>query len=139
MEPTKQEAQAMLTAAGHTGQAVHARLPKEHVPFFAWGAFLALVIPGFDIFDRTVWGFTTLAVTLALFLATGLYYAVRSRDVRVTDRSPSWTWAAMTVGMCVGGVIAEGLDDTLAFSYVIGGLLSAVPLLVWGQRLRTSS
>ncbi len=78
-------------------------------------------------------------MALALFLATALYYAVRSRDVRVTDRSPSWTWVAMTVGICVGGVVAESLDDAIAFSYVIGGLLSAVPLLVWGQHLRTSS
>jgi len=139
MEPTKQEAQAMLADAGNARRAVHARMPKEHVPFFAWAAFLALVIPGFDIVDRAVWGWTTMAVALALFLATGLYYVLRSRDVRVADQAPSWTWAALTAGICVGGIVAEGLDDALAFSYVIGGILSAVPLLICGQWLRRSS
>ncbi len=139
MGPTKQEAQAMLADAGHARQAVHARTPKEHAPFFAWGAFLALMIPGFDIFDRSVWGWITLAVALALLVATGAYHLARSRDVRVAERTPSWTWFALTVGTLLGGVIAEGLDDTIAFSYVLGGVLSAMPLLVWGQRLRTHS
>ena len=139
MQPSKREAQTMLADAGQTAGAVHARTPKEYVPFFAWGAFLALVIPGFDIFDRAVWGWTTMAVALALFLATGMYYVLRSRDVRVADQAPSWTWAALTAGICLGGIIAEGLDDAIAFSYVIGGILSAVPLFICGQWLRRRS
>lgn len=59
--------------------------------------------------------------------------------MRVMERSPWWTWLALTAGMCGGGVIAVGLDDTIAFSYVIGGILSAVPLFAWGQRLRSDS
>lgn len=139
MEPSKHEAQTMLADAGQTRRAVHARTPKEYVPFFVWGAFSALVIPGFDIFDRAVWGWTTMAVALALFLATGMYYVLRSRDVRVADRAPSWTWAALTAGICLGGIVAEGLDDAIAFSYVIGGILSAVPLFICGHWLRRSS
>jgi hypothetical protein len=136
MEPTKQEAETMLADAGQTRRAVHARTPKEHLPFFAWGAFLAIMIPGFDIFDRAVWGWTTIAVAAAGLLATGLYFAARSRDVRVAERTPSWTWVAFSVSICVGGVIAEGLDQTILFSYVLGGVLSAVPLFIWGLHLR---
>jgi len=139
MKPTKHEAQALLAGADQTGQAVHARTPREHAPFIAWGAFLALVIPGFDIVDRTVWGYTTMAVALALFVATAVYFIVRERDVRVADRTPSLTWVALTAGVCFGGVIAEGLDGALAFSYVLGGIVAAVPLLAWGQRLRTDA
>ena len=62
MKPTKHEAQALLAGPRQTGQALHARTPKEHAPFIAWGAFLAFVIPGFDIVDRTVWGYTAMAV-----------------------------------------------------------------------------
>ena len=126
----------MLADAGRTRRAIAARIPKEHMPFFAWGAFLALVIPGFDIFDRTAWGWTTMAVAVALFATTAVYFVTRERHVRVAERTPSWTWAALTVGVCVGGAIAEGLDDAIAFSYVIGGIVAAVPLLVWGRRLR---
>jgi len=126
----------MLADAGQTTRAVRAHIPKEHVPFFAWGAFLAIVIPGFDIVDRTTWGWTTMAVALALFAATAAYFVSRERHVHVADRTPSWAWVALTAGVCVGGAIAEGFDDALAFSYVIGGLIAATPLLVWGQRLR---
>ena len=139
MQPTKHEAQAMLTDAGHAGQAVHARIPKEHVPFLAWGAFMAIVIPGFDLFDRAIWGWATMAVALVLFAGTAVYFAMRERDVRVADRTPSWTWVALTAGVCAGGAIAEGLDSAIAFSYVIGGIVAAVPLVLWGERLRRDS
>jgi uncharacterized membrane-anchored protein len=136
MQPSKHEAQAMLANAGQAGAAVSARIPQEHVPFLAWGAFMALVIPGFDLIDRTIWGWTTMAIALVLFAATAVYFVLRERDVRVSDRTPSWTWVALTAGVCVGGAIAEGLDDAIAFSYVLGGIIAAVPLLIWGQRLR---
>ena len=139
MQPSKHEAQAMLADAGQVGGAVSARIPKEHVPFLASGAFMAIVIPGFDLVDRTVWGWTTMAVALVLFAATAVYYVTRERDVRVSDRTPSWTWVALTAGVCVGGAIAEGLDDAIAFSYVLGGIVAAVPLLIWGQRLRSDA
>lgn len=139
MEPTKQEAQAMLADAGQTLRAVHARTPKEHVPFIAWGAFMAIVIPAFDIIDRTVWGYITIALALALLVATAVYFLPRERQVRVADRTPSWAWVALTAGVCLGGAIAEGFDDAVAFSYVIGGIVAAVPLFVWGQRLRRDS
>jgi len=139
MQPTKHEAQTMLADAGQTGRAVHARTPKEYMPFVAWGAFMAIVIPGFDVIDRTVWGYTTIAVAVALFAATAVYFVVRERDVRVADQTPSWTWVALTAGVCVGGAIAEGFDNAIAFSYVIGGIVAAVPLVVWGQRLRSNA
>ena len=35
MEPTKQDAEAMLNEAGGIQLAVRTRTPREHVPFFA--------------------------------------------------------------------------------------------------------
>ena len=78
-------------------------------------------------------------MALALFAATAVYFVLRERDVRVADRTPSLMWVALTVGVCVGGVIAEGLDDAIAFSYVLGGVVAAIPLFAWGQRLRRDS
>lgn len=136
MEPNKQDAEMMLAHAGQAQRAVSARTPKEHVPFIAWGAFMAILVPGFDLVDRTTWGWTTIAVAVALFAATGAYFVARERQVRVADRTPSWTWVALTAGVCLGGAVAEVLDDSLAFSYVLGGVIAAVPLLLWGERLR---
>lgn len=139
MQPTKEEARAMLADAGRAGSAVRARSPKQHVPFLAWGAFMAIVIPGFDLIDRTTWGWATVAVAVVLFAATAVYFVARERHVRVEDHTPPWTWVALTAGVCAGGAIAEGLDDAIAFSYVIGGILAAVPFLIWGARLRTGA
>ncbi len=130
------EARAMLADAGRAENAVRARIPKEHAPFLVWGAFLAIVIPGFDLIDRTVWGWATIAIALVLMVATAVYFVMRERDVRVGDRTPSWTWVALTAGVCAGGAFAEGFDDAIAVSYVIGGLIAAAPMLAWGDRLR---
>ena len=93
----------------------------------------------FDIFDRAVWGLTTIAVAAAGLLATGLYFAVRSRDVQVADQTPWWAWVAFSVSVCVGGFIAEGFDQTISFSYVLGGIVSAVPLFICGLHIRKVS
>ena len=43
MEPTKQDAEAMLEEVGGIQVAVRARTPREYVPFLAWGLLLALL------------------------------------------------------------------------------------------------
>ena len=68
-----------------------------------------------------------------------MYFVVRERGVRSADRTSTLTWVALTAGVCVGGVIAEGLDDVIAFSYVLGGVVAAVPLLAWPRRLRSDA
>ena len=139
MEPTKEEAETMLVEAGRTRRAIYARSPKEYLPFIGWGAFLAIMIPGFDIFDRSVWGLATIAVAGAGLLATALYFVVRSRDVRVADQTPVWAWVAFSVSICVGGFIAEGLDQTISFSYILGGIVSATSLILCGLHIRKES
>ncbi|MCA1675703.1 MAG: hypothetical protein LC799_27175 [Actinobacteria bacterium] len=139
MEATRDEAEAMLAQAGGAQRRVQARSPKEHVPFFIWGTFKAVVIPGFDLFDKNVWGWVTMSLAVVGFIATAGYFVTRSRHVRVSERSPWWTWPALTVWMCICGAIAVGLDGALSFSYVLGGWLSSIPLFVWGYRLREVS
>ena len=129
----------MLADAQRAERRVRARSPREHVPFYLWGAFLALVIPGFDLFDRDVWGWVTIAVAVAGFIGTCGYFATRAWHVRVPERSPWWTWPILTVWHCACAAIAVLLDGALPVSFVLGGWLSAVPLLVWGARLRKAA
>lgn len=139
MDTTKNEAQAMLAEAQRASRAVYARSAKEHVPYYGWGAFQALVIPGFDLVDRSIWGWVTIAIAALGFVATGAYYATRSRHVQVPERSPWWTWLALTAWMCLAGGIAVAFDGALGFSYVLGGWIGAVPLFVWGSKLRRTA
>jgi hypothetical protein len=136
MDAIGQEAESLLNGAEHTRHVVAAHTPQEYVHFFGWGLFLALIVPGFDLFDRTIWGWVTLAVAAAGFLFTGVYYALRDRQVRTVDRTPSWVWVALTAWVSGAGVLSMALDDALAVSYLLGGVLAAVPLLVWAERLR---
>ena len=46
------------------GKAVERGAPKEYLPFIGWGLFNALVIPGFDVFDRSMWGLVTVGSPL---------------------------------------------------------------------------
>jgi hypothetical protein len=139
MEPTRHEAEVMLAEAQRAERSVRARSAKEHVPFYLWGAFLALVIPGFDLFDRDVWGWVTICVAVAGFIGTCGYFLTRVWHVRVAERSPWWTWPVLTVWHGVCAVSAVLLDGALPVSYVLAGWVSALPLFVWGARLRKAA
>lgn len=77
-----------------------------------------------------------MAIAVAGFLGTFTYYARRSMHVEVKQRSPWWMWPAMGLWGALAGLLAWGLDDRLAFSYALAGLVAAAPLLVWGLHLR---
>jgi hypothetical protein len=126
----------MLTEADRAGRAVEGRAPQEHLAFIGWALFNAVVIPGFDVFDRAVWGWMTMAIAVAGFAGTFTYYARRSMRVEVKPRSPWWMWPAMGLWGALAGLLAWGLDDKLAFSYALAGFVAAAPLLGWGLHLR---
>ncbi len=133
---SRRDAGDMLSEADRAGRAVEERAPKEHAAFFGWALFNALVIPGFDVFDRSVWGLVTIGVAVAGFVATFAYFMTRSIQVEVKHRSPWWVWPVLGLWGALASVLGSALDDRLAFSYTLAGLVAAAPLLAWGLRLR---
>ncbi len=139
MDIERREAEALLGNADEAGRAVERRIPRERMPFLFWAAFLALIIPGFDLFDRTSWGWVTIAVAIAGFCFIGGYYMRRSQEVRAAERSPAWMWPALTAWTCVAGLVALILDGRISFAYTVGGILAAIPLVAWAQYLKRTA
>lgn len=108
---------------------------KESVGLFAWGMFSLLMIPVFDIVDPQVWGWVVIGVAVAGFIATLLYYASRPlQSVRGYSSAVMWpVWTVYSIGL---GVAAETFAGHLPFAYTLAGVLSALPLLVIGARIR---
>ncbi len=136
MSVSRREAVELLGEADRAGRAVEGRAPKEHLLFIGWGLFNAVVIPGFDVFDRAVWGWVTIAVAVVGFVASFAYFATRSRTVEVRQRSPWWAWPAVSVWVTLAGLLAWALDGEVAFAYTVAGLVGGAPLIAWGLRLR---
>ncbi|CAN5176289.1 hypothetical protein BH20ACT16_BH20ACT16_02050 [soil metagenome] len=132
---TKAEAQALLSEGDRIAESVAARRPKEHVPFVGVGLLTALLIPGFDLVDRQTWGWVTIAIAITGFVACMVYFGSR-RWIAVRDRSPQWTWPAISAWMMLMGVTATLLDGHTDVAYTVAGIAAAIPPLAWGLRLR---
>ena len=133
---TQENAAKLLDEADRAGKAVERRAPKEYVPFIGWGLFNAVLIPGFDFFDRRTWGWVTIGVAVGGLVATVAYFVLRSVQVEVKLQSPWWTWLVLGLWIGLASFIAPALDDMTAFSYTLAGLVAAAPLLAWGLHLR---
>ncbi len=133
---SRREAVEMLGEAEHAGRAVERRAPKEYVAFIGWGLFNALVIPGFDGFDRALWGWVTIGIAVVGLVATITYFATRGIQVEVKQRSPWWIWPVLGLWIALAGLLATTLDGDVTFAYTVAGLVSAAPLLAWGLYLR---
>ena len=105
------------------------------MPYVGVGLLTALVIPGFDLFDRMTWGWVTIAIAITGYAACMAYFGSR-RWIAVRDRSPEWTWPAISVWMMLMGVTATLLDGHTDLAYTIAGIAAAIPPLAWGLRLR---
>ncbi len=137
MSDTRREAVEMLRQADRAGRAVESQAAKEHVPFIGWALFNAVVIPGFDVFDRAFWGFVTIGIAVIGCVATFAYFAVRGFKVEVEQRSPSWMWPVLGLWIAAAGLVPWVLDDNIGFAYTLGGLVAAAPLFAWGLHLRS--
>jgi hypothetical protein len=120
----------------NAGKAVDRRERKEYIPYIGWGLFNAVVIPGFDFFDRSMWGWITIGVAVAGVVATVAYFLLRSAQVEVKQRSPWWTWVVLGLWIALDSFIGPALDDMTTLSYTLAGLVGAAPLLAWGLHLR---
>jgi hypothetical protein len=85
MNMARGEAEELLVEAERAARLVERRTPKEYVPFFVWGLFHALVVPGFDYVEPEVWGWVTIAVAAGAFVGTCWYFALGSLRVRVRN------------------------------------------------------
>ena len=136
MTVSRREAVDLLGRADRAGRAVEDRAPKEHLLFIGWGVFNALVIPGFDVFDRAKWGWVTMAIAVGGVVASVSYFATRSIQVEVRQRSPWWAWPAVSVWVTLAGLLAWAIDGDVAFAYTLAGLVGGAPLIAWGVHLR---
>ncbi len=136
MDVSRREAVELLGEADRAARAVEGRAPKEHLLFIGWGLFNVVVIPGFDVFDRAAWGWVTIAIAVAGFVASLAYFATRSVQVEVKQRSPWWAWPAVSVWVTLAGLLAWALEGEVAFAYTVAGLVGGMPLIAWGLRLR---
>ncbi len=139
MDLSRREAVEMLREADSAEQAVDRRAPKEHLAFIGWALFNALVIPGFDVFDRAMWGWVTTGIAVAGFFATFAYFATRSIQVEVKLRSPWWAWVLLGLWGALASLLGPLLDDEIAVAYTVAGLVAAAPLLAWGLHLRRTA
>lgn len=143
MEPTRQDAEAMLKDVGGIESAVRARVPQEHPLYFATGLTFVLAGPLFDLGGDG--GGAGVAVTvlgvliLAVMAGTHLPYWRRYRQVR-TRRTPKWLeWALAAWGAAALFVLGSLLNGTIGFAFTLGGILGAVPSLLWAERLRSTA
>lgn len=143
MEPTKQDAEAMLKDAGEVGNAVRARAPREHPLYVGMGVTIVLIGLAVDLNDAggvaSVVGATLALVALAVTVGTNVPYLRRHRQVRAR-RTPMWVEWALGLWSAVAlfslGIL---LDGTIGFSFTLGGIVGAVPFLLWAERLRRTA
>jgi VIT1/CCC1 family predicted Fe2+/Mn2+ transporter len=143
MEPTKQDAEAMLKDAGEIETAVRARSPQEHPLYVAMGLTTLLLGLAVDLSAAggvaSVVGATLVLVAIAVTVVTNGAYFLRYRQVRMRS-TPKWLeWALAGWGsaaLCLLGIL---LDGTTGFAFTLGGAVGAVPFLLWAQRLRRTA
>ena len=139
MEPTKQDAEAMLKDAGEIETAVRARSPQEHPLYVAMGLMILLVGLALDLSFAggvaSVVGAVLVVVALAVTVVTNGAYFLRYRHVRVRS-TPKWLeWALALWSAAALFFLGILLDGTIGFSFTLGGIVGAVPFLLWAQRL----
>ena len=140
MEPTKQDAEAMLTGAGEIETAVRSRAPQEYPLYVGMGLTILLIGLAADLNDvggvASVVGAALALVALAVTVGTNLPYFRRYRQVRRRS-TPKWVeWALGLWALAAVFFLGILLDDTIGFSFTLGGIVGAVPFLLWAQRLR---
>jgi hypothetical protein len=140
MEPTKQDAEALLKGAGAMETAVRARAPQEYPLYVAMGLTILLLGLAVDLNDAggvaAAVGATLVVVAVAVTVGTNVPYLRRHRQVR-TRITPSWLeWALGLWSAAALFSVGILLDGTIGFSFTLGGIAAAVPFLLWAERLR---
>ena len=78
-------------------------------------------------------------LALAVTVGTNVPYLRRYRQVR-TRSTPKWLeWALALWSAAALFVLGILLDGTIGFSFTLGGIVGAVPILLWAERLRRTA
>jgi membrane associated rhomboid family serine protease len=143
MEPTQQDAEAMLRGAGEVETAVRAGAPQELPLYVGMGITILFLGMAVDLSEAgELAGVVAAALVLIAFavtVCTNLSYLRRYRQVR-TRSTPKWVEWALGLWSAVA-VLGLGflLDGTIGLSFTLGGLLGAVPFMLWAERLRRTT
>jgi hypothetical protein len=144
MEPTKQDAKAMLEDAGTIETAVRARAPQEYPLYVGMGLTIVLIGLVSDLNDgagvaSVVGAALALVVIVAVTVGTNVPYLRRHLQVR-TRSTPKWLeWALGLWSAAALFSLGILLDGTIGFSFTLGGIVGAVPFQLWAQRLRRTA
>jgi len=133
----------MLRGAGEIETAVRAGAPQECPLYVGMGLTVLLLGLAVDLNDAggvaSVVGATLVLVALAVTLGTNLRYLRRYRQVR-SRSTPKWLeWALglwSAVALFSFGLLLEG---TIGYSFTLGGIVGAVPFLLWAEWLRRTA
>ena len=146
MEPTKQDAEAMLKDAGEIQSAVRARTPQEHPLYFAMGLAIRVLRAVLRSrrrqrqrrLRRYRWPCSWWSL-LAVMVGTHVPYLRRYRQVRMRS-TPMWlAWALAAWAAAALFLLGILLDGTIGFAFTLGGILGAAPFLLWAERLRSTA
>ena len=143
MEPTKQDAEAMLRGAGEVERAVRAGTPQEHPLYVGMGLTILLIGLTVDLNDAggaaSMVGAALALVALAVTVGTNVRYLRRFRQVRMR-RTPMWLeWALGLWSAAALFSLGILLDATIDCSFTLGGIVGAAPFLLWAERLRRTA
>ncbi|HXH81187.1 hypothetical protein [Nocardioides sp.] len=130
----------MLKDAGEIGTAVRARCPQEHPLYVGMGLTILLVGVAVDLNAAggvaSMVGAALVVVALAVAVGTNVPYLRRYLQVR-TRSTPNWLeWALGLWSAAALFLLGNLLDGTIGFSFTLGGIVGAVPFLLWAQQLR---
>ncbi len=133
----------MLHDAAEIETAVRARAPQEHPLYVGMGLTIVLLGLAVDLNDAggvaSVVGASLVLVALAVTVGTNVPYFRRYRQVRMRS-TPSWVeWALGLFSAAALFVVGILLDGTIGFSFTVGGIVGAVPFLLWADRLRRTA
>ena len=122
---------------------MRARAPQEYPLYVGMGLTILLIGLAGDLNDAggvaSVVGATLAVVALAVTVGTNLPYLRRYRQVR-TRSTPKWVeWVLGLWSVAALVFIGILLDGTIGFSFTLGGIVGAVPFLLWAQRLRRTA
>ena len=131
----------MLKGAGEIETAVRARAPQEYPLYVGMGLTILLVGLTVDLNDAngvaSVVGATLALIALAVtVVGTNIPYLRRHRQVRVRSTPKLLEWALGLWSAAALFSLGTLLDGTIGFSFTLGGIVGAVPFLLWAQRLR---
>ena len=134
----------MLKDACGIETAVRARAPQEHPLYFATGLVYMLAGLLFDLGGDESGG-AAVAVTvvgvlvLAVMAGTHVPYWRRYRQVRTRSTPKRLEWALAAWGAAALFALGILLNGTIGYAFTLGGIVGAVPSLLWAERRRRTA